>query len=452
MTQTLPTLMGFLQHLRTDGTPFVLRRGAAGPEWQDGALHAAVYSRGPERYALCALADRVRPAQQARVLYQLLGASRDGLADEARRTLERVGAVLLRWLDAEQVLRVFLALRRARANHKHTRRAVVGYLLNHPRLEELASRRRPALVDCLEHALGRNVARGCARFLKENGPADDYARRNLLRFAPDADRTAGVIGYLYGKGPCPAPRAAEAVVPAATQVTESPERPRTVTATNRGDISATLVHMYRGGTNAELKAAVDRYADEAARGLPHFDGTVALVLDASASTLGYGERQFCCVAQSQALRLVLQRCCARLHVHVVGRDGELPLPEGDTDLATAVLDALESDPDVVAVVSDGYENAQGGDLARVAASLPSAGVTTPVVFCHSKFTDKDDLSLRRCAPLLPELEFWHQDNFAEVLWSLFASTRPPRGEGFLEGQLRRRLAALEQEGRPWSLN
>jgi hypothetical protein len=436
--------MDFLQHLRNERAPLVLRRHLPGPEWVDEALHAAAFRQSPERYALCALADQIQPGQLARILFQLLRASWADLSTEARITLERVASVLLPRLTPDAALTVFLALRKVRANHKHTRRVTLGYLLNHPRLEELAAGRRPAVVDVLEHTLGKNVARGCARFLRENGTGDGYARRHLLRFAANSRRAAEVVAFLYGNGPCPAPIARPAdLVP----VTPGPvaERPKTVTATNRGDISATLVHLYRGGANAELKAALDRYVTEAATGLPRFEGSVALVLDASASTLGYGERQFCCVAQSQALRLVLERCCARLDVHLVGGAGDPPRPEGDTDLASALLDALAADPDVVAVVSDGYENIHSGDLARVAASLPGAGIDTPVVFCHSKFTDKDDLMLRRPAPALPELEFWHQDHFAGLLWSLFAHARELLGDVFLEGQLRRRLEVLESE-------
>jgi hypothetical protein len=230
------------------------------------------------------------------------------------------------------------------------------------------------------------------------------------------------------------------------------EMPRTITATNRGEIPATLVHIYRGGSNAELNAAVQRYVQDAAAALPRFDGTVALVLDASASTQGYGEREFCCISQSQAFRLALEQCCATLHVVPVGSAGELARPEGDTDLATALLDALDTDPDVVAIVSDGYENHLQGDLARVVASLPHAGVQTPVVFCHSKFSGKDDLSLRRPAPGLPELEFWHQQDFAEVLWYLFAQARSPKGEAFLRQELGRRLVAWETERKSWIVN
>src|SRR5262249_44089715 len=160
---------------------------------------------------------------------------------------------------------------------------------------------------------------------------------------------------------------------------------------------------------------------------------------------GYGEREFCCIAQTQGFRLVLEQCCAKLQVIQVGGVGDLARPDGDTDLAAAVLDALDTNPDVVAIVSDGYENHLHGDLARVIASLPTAEVRTPVVFIHSKFSGKDDLSLRRPVPGLSELEFWHQQDFAEVLWFLFAHARPPKGEAFLRQELRQRLVVLETE-------
>jgi hypothetical protein len=147
---------------------------------------------------------------------------------------------------------------------------------------------------------------------------------------------------------------------------------------------------------------------------------------------------------------VLEQCCARLQVFPVGGSGSPPRPEGDTDLAAALLDALETDPDVVVIVSDGYENHYQGDLGRVVASLPTAGVQTPVVFCHSKFSGKDDLDLRRPVPSLPELAFWHQRDFADVLWLLFAHARPPRGEDFVRRELRLRLACLEAGRNTWT--
>ncbi len=435
----LPTIR-FLQHLRSERAPFVVVRSQAAPKVRDAEQHDAAFQHGPELYALCGVADKVQPGQRERILFALLARSWAGLAPETRHEMRRVVRGLLAALEPERVLTVFLGLRRARVNHRHAARTVLRYLLNHPALETLAQRRRPAVVDCIEHALGRNVARGAVRCLLE-GTDPDYVHRHLLHFAREPERAAAVLAFLYGKAPCPPARD---VAPAITVLapTPEPERPKTVTATNRGDVAATLVHLYQGGDNAELREALARYVREAAAKLPRFDGRVAVVLDASASTRGYGEREFCCVAQSQALRLCLEQCCAEVSVVTVGGSGELPAPEGDTDLATALLDALESEPDVVAIVTDGYENVADGDLARVVASLPAAGVTTPVVFCHSKFTGKDDLALRRPAPMLPELEFWHQDDFAELLWMLFAHSR--QGAEFVRQQLRQRLANLEQ--------
>jgi hypothetical protein len=441
----------FIDHLRNRSDPFVLRRGDTGPRLLDEAEHLTVYTDDPELYALCALADHVQPTQQARTLFHLLAFSRQPFPAAMRRTMDRVARYLSVALPADDVLRVFLALRRARANHKPTSRTILRWVLNHPALEVLARRRRRALVDLLEHALGRDVARGCARLVKAIG-TPGYLRKHLLRFADNPERIRSVFAHLYGLElpPHVDETAVGLGLEGGQQTAPQPaEQSKTVTTTNRGDVAATLVHIYRGGLTVELGQALDRYVDEAVKMLPHFDGSIALVLDASASTRGYGEREFACISQSQALRLVLERCCAKLRVITVGGAGDPPRPEGATDLAGAVLDSLATSPDLVVIVSDGYENDAAGDLARVVATLPAIGIRTSMVFCHSKFTAKDDLTLRRPAAALPELEFWHQDDFADLLWSLFGRAAGERGREFLRGALLRRLDLLEKEVRPW---
>jgi predicted RNA-binding protein YlxR (DUF448 family) len=416
------TLTNFLQHLRTTNEPFILRRDVAPPQWSDETLHQSNYDQNPELYALMAVMETIQPWQRVRILFQLLQRSRKGISNEVRCTLERITNLLLAVLHPEQVLTVFLALRRVRANHKHTTRAILQYIFTHPHFEDMASSRRPTLVDCLEHALGKNVARACAKLLSTEATLDEtYLRRNLLRFVRNPEQVKSNLPVLYKQGTQQTGKGQyqQAHRQRMEKLEQRQERPKTVTATNRGDMAATLVHLYRGGNSPDLQQALDGYVAEAARELPRFEGKLALVLDASASTRSYGEREYCALAQSVALQRVLEKRCANLQVHMVGGSGYPPVPEGNTDLATAVLDALESEPDVVAIVSDGYENIYPGDLERVVASLPSAGVQTPVVFCHSKFTNSDDLSLRRTAPNLPQVEFWHQDDFEEVLLSLF---------------------------------
>ncbi len=455
MDTSQPTLTNFLQHLRTENKPFILRRDIAPPEWSDEALHRSNYDQNPELYALLGVAKTIQPWQRVRILFQLLQRSRASISNEIRCTLERVTDLLLAILHPDQVLTVFLALRRVRANHKHTTKAILKYILNHPQLEDMALHRRPAVVDTIEHALGKDVARACAKMLCESVVDETYLRRHLLRFAQNPQRVRAIVPFLYRQEAASA-TSEDDYTAFHKQYTEKleqhQERPKTITATNRGDIAATLVHLYRGGSSAQLQQALDGYVADAARQLPRFEGKMALVLDASASTRSYGDREYCALAQSVALQMVLQQCCPNLQVHTMGGSGYLPMPEGNTDLAVAVLDALESEPDLVAVVSDGYENVYPGDLERVVDALPRAGVQTPVVFCHSKFTNLDDLTLRRPAQNLPQLEFWHQDDFEELLLSLFLMATGSGGEECLREFLLDKLYKVEKELAVWTAN
>ncbi len=442
MTHATLTSVELLAHMQADGHALRLPRGGE-PAWADREQHEASYAHDPALYALLALAPEVKPWQRARVLLQILRASRAGLDDEARAVLERVTGALLFGLPPEHVLTVLLTLRRLRANHKHATRAILRFVLDHPQAGVLAQTRRPSMRDCFEHALGKSTARTCARILKGEAAANPaFLQRNLLRYSADAEAAAIVVLMLYGAGPAQAGEQT-ALVPAVALERRS-ERPETVTATNRGDIAATLVHLYRGGSSPELQQALDRYVETAAAELPRFDGSVALVLDTSASVRSYGERQYAALAQSVALRLLLERCCARLEVLPAGSDGPLPEPAGATDLALPLLDALEGVPDLVAIVSDGYENSYPGDLARVVATLPQCGVATPVVFCHSAFTNSDDLALRRPAPALPERLFWHQEDFEGLLVWLFGHAAPAQSEPWMRALLLRRLGQIER--------
>jgi len=444
-----------LVHMRTAAEPPRLPRGRK-LVWKDQNVHRQAYARNPAQYALCAVAEGVSPGQQLRALFQILRSSRKGLGPDARRTLDRVTALLLCLLPADDVITVLLALRRARANHKHVTRAVCAFALGHPAAEEMAAYRRPSLVEAMEHALGRNVMRGRVRnaVTVEGVELPACVKRHVA----DEARARAVLGLLLSgaRGGLVAKRKhknSEYVMahrPYVRRFFRERHHARTITATNRGDIAATLVHIYRGGQSPALREGVERYADRAAASLPQVQSKVAVVLDASASTRGYGEREFCCVSQSVALTMVLGRCCPALRVFQVGGEGEPPAPRGATDLASALLGALEGEPDVVAVVTDGYENRLGGDLARVIASLPGAGVRTPVVLCHSKFTAKDVLVLRRPVRDVPEVEFWHEDDFPRVVETLVSLAGGQQGIDFLTSRLEGRLEALEKELKPWT--
>lgn len=434
-----PTLLAHLHH---HDTALSLPRGAF-LRWDDADLHRAAHTGDPEGYALLGLAPGVRPWQRARVLLQILAASQAGLDDRARAVQARVARVLTLGLPPAHVITVLLALRRLRANHKHTTRTALRFVLEHPAADALIAARRPALRDCFEHALGTATARGCASRIAGGDTASDYLQRRLLRFLTHPAAAPARVRALYNADNAAA--AAAAGGPAAAGEPVLPvdtvrERPATITATNRGDIAATLVHLYRGGPAEDLYAALGRYVGAAAAAFP---------ASPAPSPWSWTPRRPCAATATAngphcpkppRCAWCCRRCAPGWRS---SRPAATSAPRGATDLATGVLDALGAGPDLVAVVSDGYENVFPGDLARVVASLPHAGITTPVVFCHALFTGSDDLTLRRPAPALPQRGFWHQDDFAELLPWMFGHC--DAGAPWLRAALHDRLDALDRQ-------
>jgi hypothetical protein len=466
--QPLPgaEIAGFLSRLRQQTEPFALKRDGQPPTFAETHAHRIARMTYPTEYATLGLLEAVPAGQRAHLLFESLREIRDGLTPEERSRRERLTGGLLAIVAPDDAITAFLALRRVRANHKHVTRAIVTYLLNHPEAAELWARRRPAVTDCLEHALGKNVLRACVRYaplgMEERTPTTEaYLRRNLLRHAVDPESARDLLGLLVLSGSDVAARVTLGASPyrmahtaRLARFAARPERPPTITWRDRGEIATALTALYREEAEAGLRERFASGLRNVAARCPRFPGRVALVLDASASLTGYGDRTYCLLAQSVAFRLVLERCVADLRVVPVGSAsavdaaGAMPLPGGATDLATGILDALETKPDTVLVVSDGYENRYAGDLARVLATLPRLGITTPIVFCHTQFTRQDDLTYRRPVPDLPETAFWHEADFPETLLSAFLPTA--QGVEALRAFGESALTRLESEGQTWT--
>jgi hypothetical protein len=429
-----------IARLTTPGPPFAVSRAGrvSGP---DATPHAAAYERDPAVYALLSMLPGIRVEHRARMLLQLLGPSRLRLDPAARHTIDRVVRLLVLGLPARDVGAVMLALRHQRANHKHVTRAALRLLLEHAEAAGFLAAHRRMALSIVEHALGKATARGVARSLRTADPSIVDVRRALLRFAPDEGVASQRLLALYARPGSAQPVAADAA--ARLDLDLDGARPTVVTATNRGDLAATLVHRLRGGASADLDTAQRRYLDAAAALVPRYPGRLTLVVDRSVSMRGYGEREWAVRSQAAALELVLGERCERLVT--------VPVEGAGTDLAGGVISALAQRPDLVAVVTDGYENTFEGDLARVAATLPRLGVDVPVVVCVATFGHSDDLSLRRLGPAsgagasggLPQRPFWHEADFGPLVLWLLMHTRAAGADAWLRAALTERLELVE---------
>jgi hypothetical protein len=124
----------------------------------------------------------------------------------------------------------------------------------------------------------------------------------------------------------------------------------------------------RGARYAELNDALERSARRAARRTPLRLGKVAAVLDASYSTSGSTEKRRRPLGVALAASYLLRALAREYRAFWTSpADQELMIEaRGQTALAEPLLDALEWEPDLVILVSDGYENDPPGGAAEVA--------------------------------------------------------------------------------------
>ncbi|MBC8136951.1 MAG: VWA domain-containing protein [Fibrella sp.] len=453
------TLRAFILHLRSATAPFHIAAGASMAQFDDRGWHEEIFGADPLRYALLAVLPDIADHARARIIFVTLAhdATVSGAGMEASAEIEGAIAAALCLLPADLALQVFLALRRERVNRKRVSRLACRFLLNHPGAPSLWACRRPAVTDILEHALGRDVLRACIRI----AGADDfetshweYLRGRLLRYArnPIAAKPL-VAGLAQGAaGDATTYRAVSELL----QVRFAPkaERPATVTATDRGEVTSALTALYRQTPMPDLSKRFAEGLSVLAQASPRFAPgfKVALVFDTSASLQGYGEREYCLAASAVTLWRLLCRVSAE-PVSVFGTSdeseiiGSLPTLGGATDLASALLDALATKPSLVIVLSDGYENRYAGDLARVTASLPGIGIDTPVLLCLPLFTGADDLAMRRPVPKLPELRFWHENELPNLLRLAWLYT--PQGAEEMTGWIQTTLLTRLKEMTEW---
>jgi hypothetical protein len=119
-----------------------------------------------------------------------------------------------------------------------------------------------------------------------------------------------------------------------------------------------------------------------------------------------------------------------------------PAPQGASDLASGLLEALRSQPDIVMLVSDGYENVRQGDVAQVVAGARQLEINTPIYQVVPLYTAAENLEQRRFGEAIPVLELAHEYDVRELLaYTLLASV----GESLTPEELEQLQCILRAE-------
>ncbi|KST65046.1 hypothetical protein [Mastigocoleus testarum] len=174
-------------------------------------------------------------------------------------------------------------------------------------------------------------------------------------------------------------------------------------------------------------------------------GKVAVVLDCSYSSSGSSEKRRRPLGIVLAAHYLFKVASEEYHPFwtVPVQDPLLVHPRGQTDLATPLLDALELNPDLVIIISDGYENdpPQGAaEVLRIYCEQIDPKQNTSVIHCNPVF-NSDDFSLRSLSPNIPTVGLRSAEDLPTVIsFARFASGGSSYSE--LEEYLEKRVQIM----------
>ncbi|MFJ8039467.1 hypothetical protein ACIRBX_03000 [Kitasatospora sp. NPDC096147] len=393
-----------------------------------GFLHEymLVNYRGP--YA-ASLALDINDHNAALIVRQLLETAKDA-TEEQRRTEGRLIARRLALLPPQRVYRLIGELRRARVNNRRTRAILRDWLAARPDQTLDAVKYRGGLKLALRHLHLRPAEPETGDFLF--GKAARRAGRYRAPLLDAWTRAHYEQGALYqlpytvaegfaAKHGIPREAFLRKIEPRMTAL-ERLRLQESARRTGAAEVAADLHRMPltrlavyalglptadRIARRAELTDALRAAARRTAGTQQGSWGRVSAVLDDSFSSAGSGQKRRRPLAAALACHFLLEALAAEGGYRAFwtsGRTDALLLhPLGPTPLGRRIVDALETTPDRLVILSDGWDNAPPGmaaEVLRVWHTRLDPDHRTGIVHLNPVF-DAETFDVRRLAPTVP---------------------------------------------------
>ncbi|HET6858390.1 MAG TPA: hypothetical protein VFH94_15030 [Streptomyces sp.] len=343
-----------------------------------------------------------------------------GAAD--KRVEGRLIAARLAALPPQRVYRLFRALRAAKVNNRRTRAIMRDWLADRPDLAFDAVKYRGGLksavrhthLSCAQDELGDFLFRPMRRSDRFRHAQLEAYRQARFSQAAVYDLPFSVAEGFAARHGIAREKFLEGIAPRMTRL----ERLRTQRTGQRTDLTGmplTRLALYvlslgpaeRVDRRAELTGALRSAARRAAG--PHAGswGRVAAVLDDSYSSSGSGVKRRRPLAVALACHFLLDALAAPGSYTPLwtsgGADPLLVRPWGATPLGERIIDALEHGPQRLVIVSDGWDNAPpglAGEVLRIWRTRLDPDRRTSVVHLNPVY-DADGFDVRRLAASVP---------------------------------------------------
>lgn len=343
------------------------------------------------------------------IVRRLLETAAEATPEQRRREGQLI-ARRLRLVAPQRVYDLFRQLRRARVNNRRTRGIIRDWIATRPDPAFDAVKYRGALKEALRHThtvpphdeLGPFLFGQQAHY---RTPILETWRRAHYEQAAIYELPYTVAEGFAAKHRIDRKLFLERIAPRMTRL----ERQRIqaditqMPLTRLASYVLSLPIAERRDRRAELTSAL-RAAAARARGQEKW-GKVAAVLDDSYSTLGSIHKRRRPLAVALACHYLLEALAdSYVPLWTSGRtDPLLAYPHGATPLGDRILDALESEPDRVLIVSDGWDNAPyglAGEVLRVFRTNVDPERKVSVVHLNPVY-DVDDFDVKRLTPSVP---------------------------------------------------
>lgn len=393
---------------------------------------------------------------------------------EAKQLEDKLIAEKLPHINIEIALNGLKTLVNLKVNNQRTSGWIKSFILGSPKLETWAVTYRRTLAKLLRHAMGKQVAQTCIYFLqnqKVTAHQTGYLATNLYKYQGDnkTDLVKQVFLFVFNALKS-APKQYEllhAYFAAREDITQGSKLPyrtlrgiaatyfpktaskqikriasktkvkRAVVVGEMPQTSDTLVgqirHYYLTGDDSKIVQKVLAEADR----LPFWDAHVALIMDVSHSMKGVGARAYNNLAIAIAIREVLQQKTRELSVVSIGTKdaAHYPTPDGTTNLANALLTAYEKTPDVILVITDGYENVEKGDTSSILKVAKTIGLHIPVLHVLPAFTVREAYTHRQPLGDAPVILETGEQGFLPLWLRIQLELQPDNAEAVLKASL-----------------
>jgi len=345
-----------------------------------------------------------------------------------------VMAALVESLPPQRMLKLFGMLREARVNNARTRRLILATLLTAKNLEFWAVKYRRKLATALTHAWGRRTTSILRAILAKPATVrsekeQQIVRQHIDRYVDVAnrDRIYECVRFVLGdETDLTLPRLA-AYRDAKHNFARGEKLPYEVmeglrsrfhTAKSSDDVLQLTkrqltegqkfgmqrkakqadvkvefdpakydavrlyIYAYEMGLTEAIRSELKRKAERVAARLPITFGHAGILVDVSASMAGHDTQRLRPISVALAMRDLLVEMSDQATIFTsngrLAPQCELAAPAGDTSLAMGLVQLLKQEPDIVFVLTDGYENAPAGRFAEVVRAVRRMGVRTPI--------------------------------------------------------------------------